>query len=106
MIWGATACAAGPVFGIAGRWWRVAPTPRRKIVAIAVLGAVFVAEGIWSLWRIPGDEPAATVEIVAGLLLPIVLGQTGRERVRALATLVPASALILVVMSVVDLSFR
>ena len=106
VIWGVTACVAGPVFGLAGRWWRVETSARRRVAALCVLGAVFVAEGLWSLLRIPGDEPAATVEIVVGVLVPAALARTGRERISVLAWLAPISILILGFESLVDLMFR
>lgn len=106
MIWGVTACVAGPVFGLAGRWLRTETSLRRRIAATSVLGAVFVAEGVWSLLRIPGDEPAATVEIVFGISLGVALARTARERVSVLAWIAPMSVLILGVEFAIDLLFR
>lgn len=105
-IWGVTACVAGPIFGLAGRWWRTQTSLRRRIAATSVLGAVFVAEGLWSVLRIPGDEPAATVEIVFGVLVPVAVARTGWERISALAWIAPISVLILGAEFAIDLLFR
>ena len=62
------------MFGIAGRTWRVG-TPRLRAVALGLLVAVFVAEGARDALLL--DYPIdGTLFIIAGLLLPIVLGRT------------------------------
>jgi hypothetical protein len=99
-----SALAGGPVFGIAGRRWRT-DTGRSHLVAIALLGAVFVAEGAYTLWAIPDLWRAGWVEIAAGIAVPVLLGRDRRERVTALALLVPLALLGLLAYAVIDRLF-
>ena len=78
VIWTGTALVGGPVFGIAGRRWR-AEAGRSGLVAIALLGAVFVAEGAYTLWTIPDLWRAGAVEVVLGIAVPVLLGRDRRE---------------------------
>ncbi len=74
LFWAIGALVGGPVFGIAGRTWRVG-TPRLSAVALGLLVAVFVAEGARNALLL--DYPIdGTLFIIVGLLLPIVLGRT------------------------------
>lgn len=86
VIWFLAACAGGPVFGIAGSWWR-ARRGWRHVAALALLGGVLIAEGIYLLARVQTQGRAGWVEIVAGLLVPLLLGRTARDRLLGLAGL-------------------
>jgi hypothetical protein len=92
VIWSGTAVVGGPVFGLAGRRWRV-DTGRSRVLAIALLGAVFVAEGAYTLIAIPNLGPTGWVEVLVGLGVPFLLGRDRRERLSALVRLVPLSLL-------------
>lgn len=92
VIWSGTALVGGPVFGLAGRRWRT-DAGWTRVVAIALVGAVFVAEGANTLWAIPDLARAGWVEVILGLGVPILLGRDRPERVTALALLVPLSLL-------------
>ncbi|MGA5582715.1 DUF6518 family protein [Streptomyces thermodiastaticus] len=46
LVWLGMACVAGPLFGVAGSWWRCSSTPRRRIIGLAALAGVFGMEGI------------------------------------------------------------
>ena len=48
IFWGLGALVGGPVFGVAGHWWR-GPVHRRRAIAIGLLGAVAVAEGAYNV---------------------------------------------------------
>ena len=102
LIWSVVACVAGPVFGTAGHWWRFDPGFRRRVVAPALLGGVFFAEGLWSLLAIIGDTAAAVVEVVVGVLILLILGRSARERLAVAAVLIPASLVILGVSAIID----
>lgn len=91
--WLALAVAGGPVFGLAGRWWRTGRDDRRGAVGSALLGAAFLAEGIYMLtifWH--PQTPVGWIEIVVGIAVPVVLGRSARERLVALALLLPLAA--------------
>jgi len=84
VIWIGTALVGGPVYGVAGHWWRTGPD-RRRIIAIGLMGGIMTAEGVSTLLRIPELATVGWVEAVAGLGLVILLGRTGRERLLGLA---------------------
>ena len=104
VIWAGTALVGGPVFGLAGRRWRV-DTGWTRVVAISLLGAVFVAEGANTLWAIPDLARAGWVEVVLGIGLVILLGRDRRERAMAIALLVPFSLLGLLAYAGIDRLF-
>jgi hypothetical protein len=85
MIWGSVALVAGPIFGAAGGAWRHwSGWPR--LVAVAVLSAALMAEGIVFGLRV-GDASRVllTAEAVIGALLPLLLLRPG-ERIRGYLT--------------------
>jgi len=84
VIWVGTALVGGPVYGVAGHWWRMGPD-RRRIIAIGLMGGIVTAEGVSTLLRIPELAAVGWVEAVAGLGLVILLGRSGRERLLGLA---------------------
>ena len=104
VIWSGTALVGGPVFGLAGHRWRT-DAGWTRVGAIALLGAVFVAEGTNTLLRIPDLARAGWVEVVIGLGVPIVLGRDRWERAAGLALLVPLSLLGLLVYAGIDRLF-
>lgn len=104
VIWTGTALVGGPVYGVAGRRWH-ADTGRSRLVASALLGAVFVAEGAYTLWAVPDLWRAGALEVIFGIAVPVLLGRDRGERAAALALLVPLSILGLLVYSVIDRSF-
>jgi hypothetical protein len=86
-IWIATSLVGGPVYGVAGRWWRSA-IPWRRIAGIGLLGGAFVAEGLARI-AINHDRRAGVAMVVAGAAIPLVLGSSGGERVRSLLAIAP-----------------
>jgi hypothetical protein len=89
-IWTGTALVGGPVFGIAGRWWRREPFLKR-VIALGLLGGVLVSEGLTDLRYIPRIRTAGWVMLVVGLMVPLVLGRSWRERLFGLAAMVPVA---------------
>ena len=104
VIWTGTALVGGPVFGIAGRWWRREPTPKREI-ALGLLGGVFVAEGLTDVRYIPTVRTAGWVLLAVGVMIPIVLGRSARERLLGLAAMVPVALVTFGVYQVINWSF-
>lgn len=102
--WSGTALVGGPVYGFAGRRWEAGPG-RGRILAIALLGAVFVAEGAYTLLAIPDLARTGWVEVIVGLALPVLLGRGVRERVAAVALLLPLALLGLLVFEAINRLF-
>jgi hypothetical protein len=86
VIWTGTALVGGPVYGLAGRLWRE-PEPRPRALAIALMGGVFCAEGLFTLVRIPDLAAVGWVELAGGVVLTFALGRSSRDRSMALAML-------------------
>ena len=86
-FWGIVALIGGPVFGLAGNWWRSVRL-YRQVVAVALLGGEFITEGIYYLLVIPEHKAASGwVMMAAGLLLIILLARSKRVRWYALFAL-------------------
>jgi len=91
IFWGLGAAVGGPVFGLAGHTWRTGEH-RHRALALGLLAAVFIAEAGYHL--IVLSEPGVAVGfVVAGLLVPVVLGRSREDRLGAYAAAVPALAL-------------
>jgi hypothetical protein len=91
LVWLLGAIVGGPVFGLAGRWWRTDEGWLRALGA-ALLGAAAIAEGAY-LSRIETVAASAPLFVVLGLLVPIVLGRANADRLRGLAALAPCLVL-------------
>lgn len=89
LFWGAGALVGGPVFGVAGRWWRTSPSHRRRALAIGLLAAVFVAEGIYHALVLSESGVGAGFAIV-GAAIPAVLGRSRDDRLGGYVAIVPA----------------
>lgn len=90
IFWVGIALVGGPLFGVAGRWWRDAREWRR-VAGAALLGAVIIAEGVYLLQNVPPEDRAAGwVEIAIGVVVPLLLGRSNRDRLLGLAALLPA----------------
>jgi len=72
VIWSLAGLAAGPVFGVAGRWVRA----RRDVrwLALAPVAGVLLAEGAHLLWFVGVDDlwTAGVVEVALGAALTAV----------------------------------
>jgi Family of unknown function (DUF6518) len=77
-LWVVGAVAGGPTFGIAGRAWRVG-TPRQRAIALGLLAAVAVLEGLRNAIVFSYVAAGATF-IIAGLLLPLIMGRSRQDR--------------------------
>lgn len=90
LFWAVVALVAGPLFGLAG-YWRYEGRRMLRVAGVALLGGVFVAEGLylllvlkyyWSGWAM----------VLAGILAAALLAQRS-DRLRTLIALpLPAMA--------------
>jgi hypothetical protein len=104
-IWVGVALVGGPVFGIAGRWRAAAPG-WRAAVAAAALGAVYLAEGLWTVWVIPHMALAGWVGVIVGCLVTLLLASDRATRTRACILLFPLTLLGVAGYALIDLVFR
>ena len=91
LLWLIAAIVGGPVFGVAGRWWR-GDGPWRRAIGPALLGASAMAEGVY-LAGIPTVASAGPLFVVVGLSIPVLLGRRRDDRIRGLVLLLPCIAL-------------
>jgi hypothetical protein len=90
-VWALGAVAGGVVFGAAGWAWRHAGSPRSS-VGLALLSALFLSEGLYL--AIAVDNVAFGAILVAvGLVLPLILARSSRDRLVAYAAVVPCLGL-------------
>ena len=104
-IWTGTALVGGPVFGVAGRWWRAAEPPRPSI-ALGLLGGVFVAEGLYDVATLANVRTAGWVMLSVGLLLPVALERSARQRLLGLAAMLPIVVVTFGAYQVINWSFE
>ena len=91
IFWGLGAVVGGPVFGVAGRSWRVG-SDRQRAAAIGLLCAVAITEGVYHLVVLDEAQVAAGFVIV-GLLVPLVFGRSAQDRIGGYVAAVPIMAL-------------
>ena len=93
LLWMAFGTLAGTVFGSAGAWARTSGW--RQLVGIALPGAVLLAEAATMLVRTGGADRTwtAVLEVALGVLLIMVVGRTGRQRLGGLAMALPLAML-------------
>ena len=90
ILWGAGAIVGGPVYGLAGRWWR-GPSHRRRTVAIGLLAAVAIAEGAYNV-LVVDHVTVGVAFIVAGLVVPLLFGRSRDDRLGGYVVMVPVLA--------------
>lgn len=116
LVWLFAAIVGGPVFGVAGSWWRaggeVGSTGgwwstgvesnrsetrlwhvSRPVVAVALLSAVLLAEGIYLLWHVENRHASGRLEVIAAIFAPISLSWSTRDRVTGLLLLAPLAVI-------------
>ncbi|GAA1015979.1 hypothetical protein Aple_011190 [Acrocarpospora pleiomorpha] len=91
LVWLAIAFVAGPIFGIAGLWWRRGSSGQR-VTALAALAGVFGMEAIYYAWVL-NYTPQALASLAVFLLVPLLMARTHKERALALLVAVPFSLL-------------
>jgi len=91
LVWTVGAIVGGAVFGPAGFYWR-SDRPLARIAAIALLGALFVAEDIYLRLILP-EKLIGVGFAIAGLIVPSIFGRSWRERAHAWLGMIPALGL-------------
>ncbi|MFC4506865.1 MULTISPECIES: DUF6518 family protein [Streptomyces] len=91
LLWLVMAVISGPLFGIAGDWWRRGRSEWRRVVGLAALAGVFGMEAALYAWTLHYATQAwACVAML--VLLPLLMGRRHRERGLALLTAVVLSS--------------
>ena len=90
-FWAVGAIAGGLVFGPAGWAWRRGGRWARA-VGVALLAALFIAEGVY-LWSILAGRAVGLALVVIGIVVPLVLNATWRQRGSAYLALLPCLVL-------------
>jgi Family of unknown function (DUF6518) len=96
LVWLVMAVVAGPLFGIAGAWWRRGDR-RRRIAGAALLPGAAGAEALYYSANLH-YTPQACVCAALMVALPLATGRGNRERVLTLAAaavLVPCAYLVI-----------
>ena len=94
-IWLIAAVAGGPVYGLAGRWWRRG-VDARHVIGLALMGGVFMAEGVFTLIHNPRLPIVGWVPVALGVLFAVALARTSRDRILGLVALPVVAALAMV----------
>ena len=110
LIWIAAGLVAGPAYGAAGALLRSARGPVRT-AAVGITGSIWLFEGMWTLWLAADSNSgpgriAGWSYIAIGLALPLLLGRSAGERLRALPFTVAGAALALTAGTLVEAAFR
>ena len=112
--WLAVALLAGPIFGLAGSIWRAGPRPLRPFAAGLLTGALLGefayftgGELRYGLWDWDGTRDyLATLELLVALSLPLLLLQSGVQRLHAYVTATLMGAVALAFMQWLDQTMR
>jgi Family of unknown function (DUF6518) len=87
LVWLGMAVVGGPLFGVAGAWWRRGNVGRRILGGAALAGAIG-AEGAY-LGFVLRYVPEACACAVLMVALPLAMGRGNRERALLLEAAVP-----------------
>ena len=94
-IWLLASVTGGPLYGLAGYWWRIGPGARH-VVGLALMGGVFIAEGVFTLIHDPLLPIVGWVAVGIGALFTIALARSTRDRLLGLVALPVVTGLALV----------
>ncbi|GIH25169.1 hypothetical protein Aph01nite_34790 [Acrocarpospora phusangensis] len=92
LVWLGIAFVAGPIFGVAGVWWRRGTAAWQRVGALGALAGVFGMEGIHYAWVL-GYAAQAWACLGVLLVVPLLMARTHKERGLALLAAVPFSLL-------------
>jgi hypothetical protein len=92
VFWGLGALVGGSVFGLAGHGWRTSPDRRIRALAIGLLAAVFIAEGLYQRAVVPTSSVGAAF-LVLGAAIPLIVGRSWPDRLWGYVAVIPALAL-------------
>jgi len=85
-IWLIASVVGGPLYGLAGRWWRRGPGARH-VIGLALMGGVFLAEGVFTLINHSRLPIVGWVAVGVGAVFTIALARSTRDRVLGLVAL-------------------
>jgi hypothetical protein len=91
VFWSVVSVVGGPVFGSAGHAWR-SDIFRARVIGLSLLGAVFAAEG-WYTIQYNQDLLAGSLFIMIGVLLAAFLAKSARERLYTILVMLPLTGL-------------
>lgn len=94
-IWLIASVAGGPLYGLAGRWWRHG-VDARHVIGLALMGGVFMAEGVFALIHDPRLPIVGWVAVTIGVVFAVALARTSRDRILGLVALPVIAGLALV----------
>jgi uncharacterized protein DUF6518 len=94
-IWLLASVLGGPLYGLAGYWWRIGPGVRH-VVGLALVGGVFVAEGVFTLIHDPVLPIVGWVAVGIGALFTMALARSRRDRLLGVVALPVVTGLALV----------
>lgn len=97
LVWVVIACVAGPVFGIAGLWWRRGVARWQRVAGLAALSGVFGMEAAHYAFGL-GYAPQAWACLAVFLLVPL-LANAVREIFWTLLAAVPCAVAAYVVIT-------
>ncbi|WP_256725931.1 DUF6518 family protein [Streptomyces sp. IMTB 2501] len=92
LVWLGMACVAGPLFGVAGHWWRRGPDTRRRVTGLAALAGLFGMEGLAYAWTLHYTAQAWAC-LVLFVLIPLLMARTHKERALTLGVAVVCAPL-------------
>ncbi|MCH5674868.1 DUF6518 family protein [Streptomyces gilvus] len=90
LVWLGMACVAGPLFGVAGQWWRRGGGVRVRVAGLAAFAGLFGMEGVTAAWDLHHASQAWAC-FAAFALVPLLMARTHRERAFTLAAAVPCA---------------
>lgn len=90
LVWLGMACVAGPLFGVAGHWWRRGEGARVRVAGLAAFAGLFGMEGVMAAWDLHHASQAWACFAVFALV-PLLMARTHRERAFTLAAAVPCA---------------
>ncbi|MET8950918.1 DUF6518 family protein [Streptomyces sp. NPDC004393] len=92
LIWLGMALVAGPLFGVAGHWWRRGRDVRRRVIGLAAFAGLFGMEGIVYAWNLH-YAPQAWACLAVFALAPLLMARTHKERALTLGAAAPCALL-------------
>ncbi|MER6382979.1 DUF6518 family protein [Streptomyces sp. NPDC001250] len=92
LVWLGMSCVAGPLFGVAGHWWRRGPDMRRRATGLAAFAGLFGMEGLAYAWTLH-YAPQAWACLALFVLFPLLMARTHKERAMTLGAAVVCALL-------------
>lgn len=90
LVWLGLACVAGPLFGLAGAWWRRGTQLWKRVIGLGALGGLFGSEALQA-WLSNHHRGQAIVCAAVAVAAPLLLARSVRARWLSLAVAAIAS---------------